>query len=356
MKITNVEAIILESPKDYGLHGGESAGPRFRSLLHVTTDAAIDGWAEIETQPHVLKAVIDAPGDGSGMFEGLGRLVVGEDPFEIERLWDRLYTGTIYYGRRGVVLQAISGIDLACYDIMGKALGKPVHALLGTARRDRIQAYASTLFRETPAAMREAARKYLSQGFKAVKFGWGGFGKDRAKDIALVAAAREELGKERVLLIDAGWTLPRTPAETIELCRAMEPFDPFWIEEPCHPDEYDAYRAVAEASPIRIAAGEQEGTAWGFDLLIRLGKIDVAQPDLSRCGGFTVARKILPIAQKAGCEICPHAWQSDLLTAASLHYNAVLPEALFQEYNVCDDPISRALCRSPLKLDRKSVV
>ena len=130
----------------------------------------------------------------------------------------------------------------------------------------------------------------------------------------------------------------------------MEPFDPFWIEEPCHPDEYDATRAVAEASPIRIAAGEQEGTAWGFDLLIRLGKIDVAQPDLSRCGGFTVARKILPIAQKAGCEICPHAWQSDLLTAASLHFNAVLPEALFQEYNVCDDPISRALCRSPLQL------
>jgi L-alanine-DL-glutamate epimerase-like enolase superfamily enzyme len=350
VKITSVEAIILESPKDYGVHGGESAGPRFRSLLRVSTDAKIDGWAEIETQPHVLKAVIDAPGDGSGMFEGLGRLVVGADPFDIERLWDRLYTGTIYYGRRGVVLQAISGIDLACYDIMGKATGKPVHALLGVARRDKVTAYASTLFRDSPSAMRDAARKYLSQGFQAVKFGWGGFGKDRTQDVALVGAAREELGKDRVLLIDAGWTLPRSVGETIALCRAMEPFDPFWIEEPCHPEEYDAYRAVAEASPLRIAAGEQEGTAWGFDLLIRQGKVDVAQPDLSRCGGFTVARRILPIAQAAGCEICPHAWQSDLLTAASLHYNAVLPEALFQEYNVCDDPISRALCRSPLKL------
>lgn len=351
MKITQIEAIILESPKDYGVHGGEAAGPRFRSLLRVATDAGIDGWAEIETQPHVLKAVIDAPGDGSGMFEGLGRLVVGKDPFQIETFWNELYTSTIYYGRRGVVLQAISGIDLACFDIMGKALGKPVHALLGTAKRDRVPAYASTLFRSTPREMHEAVAKYLDQGFTAVKFGWGGFGKDRARDTANVAAAREALGQDHVLLIDAGWTIPRTPEETIDLCRAMEPFDPFWIEEPCHPEEYAAYRAVAEASPLRIAAGEQEATAWGFDLLIRQGKVDVAQPDLSRCGGFTVAKKVMAIAKEAGCDVCPHAWQSDLLTAASLHLNAVLPEALFQEYNVCDDPISRALCRSPLKLE-----
>jgi L-alanine-DL-glutamate epimerase-like enolase superfamily enzyme len=351
MKITCVEAIILESPRDYGVHGGEAAGPRFRSLLRVSTDAGIDGWAEIETQPHVLQAVIDAPGDGSGMFEGLGRLLIGEDPFEIERLWHRLYTGTIYYGRRGVVLQAISGVDLACYDIIGKALGKPVHALLGGARRDRVTAYASTLFRETPREMTEAARKYAGLGFKAVKFGWGVFGKDPERDVALVSAARQELGKDRALLVDAGWTLPRSPQETIAMCRRMEPFDPFWIEEPCHPDDYDAYRAVAEASPLRIAAGEQEGTSWGFDLLIRLGKIDVAQPDLSRCGGFTVARKVIEQAGAAGIDVCPHAWQSDLLTAASLHLNAVLPNALFQEFNVCDDPISRTLTRTPLVLE-----
>lgn len=350
MKITQVEAIILESPKDYGVHGGEASGPRFRSLLRVSTDAGLDGWAEIETQPHVLKAVIDAPGDGSGMFEGLGRLLVGEDPFDLERLWHRLYTSTIYYGRRGVVLQAISGIDLACYDLMGKALGKPVHELLGGAKRDRVPAYASTLFRDTPRAMGDAARKYLGQGFHAVKFGWGGFGKDAGRDSALLGAARETLGKDRTLLIDAGWTLPRTIEETIALCRRLEPFDPFWIEEPCHPDEYDSYRAVAEASPLRIAAGEQEGTTWGFDLLIRLGKVDVAQPDLSRCGGFTVARKVIEMATRAGCEVCPHAWQSDLLTAASLHLNAVLPQALFQEFNVCDDPISRSLTHAPLEL------
>jgi L-alanine-DL-glutamate epimerase-like enolase superfamily enzyme len=285
------------------------------------------------------------------MFEGVGRLVVGQDPFETEKLWQRLYTSTIYYGRRGVVLQAISGIDIACYDIIGKALGKPVHALLGKARRDRVVPYASTLFRDTPDGMREAARKYMSQGFKAVKFGWGCFGKDRATDVALVRAARETLGKDRALMVDAGWTLPRTVEETIGLCRAIEPFEPFWIEEPCHPEEYASYRAVAEASPIRIAAGEQEATPWGFDLLIRQGKVDVAQPDLSRCGGFTVARKVIELAKDAGCEVCPHAWMSDLLTAASLHFNAVLPEALFQEYNVSDDPLSQALCKTRLRFE-----
>jgi L-alanine-DL-glutamate epimerase-like enolase superfamily enzyme len=350
MRITSVEAIILESPRDYGVHGGEAAGPRFRSLLRVSTDEGIEGWADIETQPHVLKAVIEAPGDRSGLFEGVGRLVVGKDPFEVERLWDHLYTSTIYYGRRGVVLQAISGIDIACFDIMGKALGKPVHALLGEARRERVTAYASTLFRETPAAMREAVETYVAQGFEAVKFGWGGFGADRARDTANVAAAREALGPRRALLVDTGWTLPRTVAETIDLCRALEPFDPFWIEEPCHPEEYASYRAVAEASPVRIAAGEQEATPWGFDLLIRQGMVDVVQPDLSRCGGFTVAKKVAAMAAQAGREVCPHAWQSDILTAASLHLNAVLPTALFQEYNVCDDPISRALCRSPLRM------
>lgn len=348
MKITNVEAIILESPKDYGVHGGEASGPRYRSLVRVETDARIEGWAEIETQPHVLKAVLEAPGDGSGLFDGLGKLVVGEDPFAVDRLWDKLFTGSIYYGRRGVVLQAISGIDIACHDIMGKALNLPVHALLGGARRDRVRAYASTLFRKTPDAMREASRDYVRRGFHAVKFGWGGFGQNGKADAELVRAAREALGPDRTLLLDFGWTLPRSTKDTIALVEAVAPCDPYWVEEPCHPEDYAGYGAVAGATSVRIAAGEQEATVWGFDRLLREGKVDVVQPDLSRCGGFTVARKLLPLAQLAGAAVCPHAWQSDLLTAASLHFNAVLPNALFQEYNVCDDPLSRGLTREPL--------
>jgi L-alanine-DL-glutamate epimerase-like enolase superfamily enzyme len=349
MKITEVEAIVLESPVDYGVHGGEASGPRYRSLLRVATDAGIVGWAEVETQPQVLKAVIDAPGDGSGMFEGLGRMVVGKDPFAVERLWDELYVGSIYYGRRGVVLQAMSGIDVACHDIMGKATGLPVHALLGGARRTHVTAYASTLFRRTPEAMREAALRYMDGGFTAVKFGWGGFGADLRRDVPLVEAARRALGDERALLVDAGWTIPRSTKDTIAMVRALEPYAPGWVEEPCHPDDYAGLGAVAQATTLRIAAGEQEATPWGFDQLIRTGRVDVVQPDLSRCGGFTVARKVIALAQLAGAAVCPHAWQSDLLTAASLHLNAVLPNALYQEYNVCDDPLSRTLVRTPLR-------
>jgi len=344
MKITHIEAIILKSPLTYGVHEGEAAGQAFRSLLRVDTDDGISGWAEIETQPHVLKAVIDAPGDGSGFFDGLGRVAAGEDPMVPERLWDKLFTQSFYYGRRGVVLQAISGIDIACYDIMGKALDKPVHALLGEARRDRIRAYASTLFRDTPNAMQAAAQTYIDQGFTAVKFGWGGFGQDRDNDVARVEAARNILGPKRDLMVDAGWTLPRTVDQTVSMIKAIESFDPFWVEEPCHPEDYGAYRAVAEATSANIAAGEQEGTTWGFERLILEGGVQIVQPDLSRCGGFTVAKKIIPMAVAAGRSICPHAWQSDLLTAVSLHYNAVLPESLYQEYNVCADPLSRSLC------------
>jgi L-alanine-DL-glutamate epimerase-like enolase superfamily enzyme len=132
------------------------------------------------------------------MFEGVKELALGEDPFDIERLWDKIYRGTIYYGRRGAAMQVLSGFDIACHDLMGKATGRPLHKLLGGARRHRVQAYASTLFRSEPDAMRRACEFYLQRGFRAVKFGWGVFGRDRKLDVQLVAAARETLGPEVV--------------------------------------------------------------------------------------------------------------------------------------------------------------
>jgi L-alanine-DL-glutamate epimerase-like enolase superfamily enzyme len=191
--------------------------------------------------------------------------------------------------------------------------------------RERVPAYASTLFRETPEQMAAAARMYVDAGFKAVKFGWGGVGRDRARDVAGVRAARAALGPDRQLLIDAGWILPRSTKDTFAMVDAVAPFDPYWVEEPCHPEDYAGYGAIAAGSRVRIAAGEQEATLWGFERLLREGKVDVVQPDLSRCGGFTVARKVIALAQLAGCSICPHAWMSDLMTASALHYNAVLP-------------------------------
>jgi L-rhamnonate dehydratase len=353
MKITDVEVIVLEGSAAYQAPDGaeEAPGVRHVCLVKVSTDEGITGWSDVETQPHIARAVVEAPPSGSGMFEGLRELALSQDPFEVERLWDRLYRGSIYYGRRGAAIQAISGIDIACWDIMGKATGRPIYQLLGAGYRDRVRAYASTLFRATPEAMAAATRDYLARGFTAIKFGWGVFGQDPARDVELVAAARAAAGPSVELMVDAGWLVRRTPKEAIAMVRRLEPYRPYWIEEPLAPDDYDGYAALAGAVATPIAAGEQEATPWGFDTLIHRGRIDIVQPDLSRCGGFTVARKVADLAELRNVAVCPHAWLTDLLTAASLHMNAYLKQSIFLEFNVSASPVVRDLCRAPLQLE-----
>lgn len=356
MKITDVEPFILESPFDIRSPDGseEAKGVKHALLLKVSTDEGLTGWSDVETSPHVGAAVINVPDSGAGVFEGLRNLVIGEDPFDVEKLWDKIYRGTIYFGRRGVAMQVLSGFDIACHDLMGKATGLPLHKLLGGARRERIRAYASTLFRPTPGAMREACAFYLAQGFTAVKFGWGIFGQNRKRDIALVEAARDALGPEADLLLDPGWMVNRSAYDAIDLCRALEPYNIYWLEDFLHPECYDGYAKVKAAGvKTRLAAGEQEATAWGFRELIQRGKIDVVQPDLSRCGGLTQVKKIIWEAEYAGVDICPHAWLTDLLTAASLHVNAVLPRSLFLEYNVSDNPMLREIVGNPVQMDEE---
>ena len=274
----------------------------------------------------------------------------GENPLEVERLWYRMYRGSIYYGRRGVAMQAISAIDIALWDIMGKAYGQPIHVLLGGKWRDTVRAYASTLFRPTPQAMRDAASRYIDEGFTAVKFGWGVFGNNPKLDVQLVEAAREALGPDRDLLVDTGWFVERTPKQAIQTIRAIEPFRPFFVEEILHPEDYDGYRRVSESVETLIACGEQEATEWGFRELIERARVDVLQPDLTRCGGFTAARKIVHMAEMANVLVIPHSWSSDLLTAASLHLNAFQRRAEFVEFNTSQGPLSRAMVREPLKI------
>jgi L-rhamnonate dehydratase len=359
MRIADVEAIVLESPCEYAAPQGgrEAPGMKHCLLIKVTTDEGIVGWSDVETAPHVAAAAVAAPATGSGMFEGLRSLVVGEDPFEVERLWDKVYRGSIYYGRRGVAIQVLSGFDIACHDIIGKAIGRPLYKVLGGAYRDRVRAYASTLFRSTPDEMKAACESYLRRGFAAIKFGWGVFGRDRRNDVALVAAAREAVGPDVDLLIDAGWAVNRSPYEAVELLRRLEPYGIFWLEDFLHPECYEGYARVKEAGvKTRLAAGEQEATAWGFHQLIQEGKVDVIQPDLSRCGGLSQIRKIAWEAELAGVDVCPHAWLTDLLTAASLHVNAWLPRSLFLEYNTCENPMLRQIIRNPVQLDDRGMI
>jgi L-alanine-DL-glutamate epimerase-like enolase superfamily enzyme len=354
MKITNVEVLVLKSPGLYTRPEGseEPPGPTMMGLVKVSTDAGITGYSDMETSAPVAKAAVEAPRwseEGLEFFEGLASLLAGENPLEVERLWYKMYRGSIYYGRRGAAIQALSAIDIALWDIMGKFYRQPVCVLLGGKWRDQVRAYASTLFRPTPAAMRTAARRYLDQGFTAVKFGWGVFGEDSRRDVQLVEAARLELG-ESDLLVDTGWFVERTPKQAIQLVRLIEPYKPFFIEELLHPEDYDGYRQLAQAVDTLIACGEQEATEWGFRELIERARVDVLQPDLTRCGGFTAARKIVHMAEMANVLVIPHSWSSDLLTAASLHLNAFQRRAVLVEFNTSQGPLSRSLVKEPLRL------
>ncbi len=354
MKITNVSVIVLESPGAYeATAGGEEAyGIKHLGIVKVETDAGITGYSDLETQPHVARAIVDAPSEGAVPgFQGLRSVLLGEDPLEVERLWHKMYMASVYYGRRGAALQVISGIDIALWDIVGKRVGQPIYKLLGAGYRDKVRAYASTLFRATPEGMAEASRGYLDQGFTAVKFGWGVFGENQELDVQLVAEARRSLGERTELLIDTGWYIHRTAKEAIQMVRRLEPYRPFLIEEPLSPEDYDGYAELSGAVDTLIACGEQEATEWGFRTLIERGHVDVIQPDLSRCGGFTAARKIVHLAELHNRLCIPHAWISDLLTAASLHLNAFMRRSVFQEFNVTSGPLSRELCRNPIQLE-----
>lgn len=359
MKITSVEGITLKSPEKYLNPTGseEASGVAYCFLIKITTDEGIVGWSDVETAPHIAQSLIKAPATGCDMMEGIEQLLLGEDPFEVERIWDKLYRGSIYYGRRGVAMQVISGVDIALHDIIGKATGVPVYKLLGAGYRDKVRAYASTLFRPTPDDMRRACEYYLEKGFTAIKFGWGVFGQDLKNDIALVKAARETVGDDIDLMVDAGWKSNRSPYQIVELLRHLEPYHIFFLEDFLHPENYEGYAKVKEAGvKTRLAAGEQEATGWGFRQLIQQGKIDVVQPDISRCGGFTQIRKIMWEAEYAGADVCPHAWLTDLLTAASLHVNAALPRSLFLEYNVSSSPMLRDIIQNPVQMDANGMM
>jgi L-alanine-DL-glutamate epimerase-like enolase superfamily enzyme len=222
-----------------------------------------------------------------------------------------------------------------------------------------ITAYASTLFRETPDAMFAAARGYAERGFKAVKFGWGVFGEDPARDVELVAAAREALGPERHLMVDPGWYgagwkgpwQPRTLEDNIRLCQSLSPYNVRWIEDFIHPENFDDYAAVRAESPAPLAAGEQYSTIWDFERLIRGGCVDVVQPDLTRCGGLTVALQIARLADEASIDLVPHAWLTDLLTAYSLHLIGTLSQPLLVEFNVSQSALTRGICGGALALN-----
>jgi len=351
LRITDVEAVVLRQP---AVDDAIADGSQDDLIILVSTDEGVTGIGEVDSAPEAVRALVNA--NGSHAIAGsLRELLVGEDPTDVERLWQKMYRGLIYIGRRGIALHALSGIDIALWDIAGKAAGKPVHELLGGARRDRVRAYASRLMPDTPEETSEAVAALCEDGFTAVKLGWGPLGKDPKHDVKLAEAAKEAAGDAEIL-IDAGLGYGGDAKTAIGVARELERIGIFWLEEPFEPDEYEAYAELADAVDIRVAAGEQDTTRWGFRELIERGHVDLVQPDVTRCGGISEWLRIAELARAHGVETVPHAWKSGIIKAASLQCNAVIPDALFQEYCVAETPINQTLTKERLPVEADGTI
>lgn len=335
MKITAVETLYLRLPEV----NNRADGTQDTLVVLVHTDAGVTGIGEVDSSPLVAKAIIEAP-MSHFIARGLAECVIGENPLEIDLLYDKMYQGSIFFGRSGATQQAISGIDMALWDIAGKVYQQPVYRLLGGGYKTQLRAYASILFGDTPEETYTIGRKFVDQGFTAVKFGWGPLGQSEAGDLAHVAAARRGVGDSAEFMIDAGLAYDTTTA--IRRAHQFAEYRPYWFEEALHPDNLTGYAKLAANSPIRIAAGEQETTLAGFAGLLDAG-LDVVQPDVARVGGLTNFRRIGQLAAQEHRLCVNHSYKTGISVAASLHGLAALPNSYWLEYCVEEGPLRQKL-------------
>lgn len=347
MKITDVETIWLQLPEI----NTRCDGTQDTLLVRVHTDEGLVGVGEVDSSPMVAKAAIEAP-MSHAIARGLKLCVLGQNPLEIERCHRLMYEGAIYFGRGGVTQHAISGIDMALWDLAGKAYGKPVYQLLGGAGPRRFRAYASILFGDTPDETRAIGERWVGEGFTAVKFGWGPLGQSEAGDLAHIENARLALG-DAELMIDAG--LAYDTATAVRRAQQFAQFNPYWFEEPLHPDNLEGYARLVSQSPIRIAAGEQEVTYDGMARLIDTG-IDVVQPDFARIGGPTMAMQIGRLTARKHRLCVNHTYKSGVSVACALHVLAALPNTSWFEYCVEQSPIRWDVTTQKFPLDDSGYV
>ena len=355
MKITDVRAHVLRSPLEQPFAFSQGwVTSRGATLVEVTTDAGLTGWGEALCQglqpPEIAAAAITS---------ALRPLLLGANPFEPEVLWHRMYHQTRDYGLKGAVIGAISGVDIALWDLCGKARGEPVASLLGGMFRDKVQAYATGFYRihgqgEAARLAAEAAQRH-AEGFRAMKFKLG-FGVD--DDLAVMHAIREATsGLAYEAMIDTNHAYG--VAEAIRLGRGIEAqgWKLRWYEEPVTQEDLDGYGEVRRALATPIAGGENEFTLFGFRELFARRAVDIAQPDICAAGGFTGCRHIVALAHAHGVQVNPHVWGSAVGQAASLQLIAAIPPAhhsLFAaqpllEFDMSSHPFRERLTDRPLR-------
>ena len=321
MKITGVKTYVLEATLgEHGFGWSQRVSDRRQSALCVVdTDEGIQGVGEAFYFGGPAQVVATLIGDG------LGPLVAGHDPFDTSVLWDRLYNWTRDQGQKGLTIAAISAIDIALWDIKGKALELPVYKLLGGAYRTRARAYATGLYEPQAVAsivdaLVEEAVGYKQAGFTGMKLkiGYG-----PATDERYVRAIREAIGDDIALMVDANHAY--NASEAIRIARMLADYDVYWFEEPVVPEDLDGYMEVRAASDVLIAGGECEYTRYGFRQLIDRRAVDILQPDLCAAGGYSEVMKIIAMASAASIPVVPHVWGTNVGLAAALQLYAALP-------------------------------
>ena len=354
MKITGIDCHVLLAP-DMDQTLTSSAQDSFVVIIH--TDAGIDGCGESDVNPWIAKAFVEAPGTHT-MSLSLRDILIGADPMDIETLWQRMYVGTCMHGRRGAGIHAMGAIEMALWDIKGKALGKPVHELLGPRAQDAVVPYASLqpsgnsfeAYRESLCAWAERAR---GLGFRAVKaevtmngpYAHSGLNESYDRHTEVVAAVQRTLGPDIALMVDVQymWRDAETALRTV---REWKEFDLFLLETPIWVDNLDDYARLHDAAPMRIAAGEWLSTHFEFEELMDRGKIDVAQPDVGRIGGLLEARKVCEMAASRGRIVVPHCWKTGISVTATAHLAFTAAHCAFIEYlppRLCVETLRREL-------------
>ncbi len=346
-RIREIKAHILETPIE-GVFAYSQALYTKRSamIVEITTEGGIVGWGEAFGPARITAAVV----------AHLRQLLIGEDAVACDMLWERMYNSLRDHGQRGVVVEAISAIDVALWDIRGHHFQAPIHALLGGPLRTEVAAYATGLYRRRESDheryLCEEAADYVARGFGAVKLKTG-FGVDH--DIRMTRAVRQAIGSDVKLMVDANHAY--NVADAIRYGRAVEDLDIAWLEEPVVPEDIEGYVAVKQALSIPIAGGEASFGRYGFrDMLLRRS-VDILQPDVAAAGGISECKKIFDMASAFGVRCNPHVWGTGVTIAASLQLLAVVPEvppglfpvAPMLEFDCTDHPIRQAILAAPLE-------
>jgi D-galactarolactone cycloisomerase len=344
VRIHDIQAVGLAGATPKG-GWSEELRPEYtvHTLLFVRTDEGITGVGSVFTNAGLVRAAL-------AVMEPLYR---GENALEPERVSEKLHQHTFWLGRGGSLTHAISGIDIALWDILGQATGQPVGRLLGGRYRERVQPYASLLM-EQPEPLADHLRQIATQGFRAFKIGWGPFGREsHALDERIVRAAREAVGPDARLMVDAGGSdafWPNGLKWALRTAEMLAAYDVAWFEEPLKPDALDDFVILRRQSPIPIAGGEVLTRRQTFAPWLQAGAFDVVQPDVTKVGGISEERRIGWMAQEHGARFIPHGWNTAIGLAADLHLASAFPDTDLVEY-IDGSPYVDEIVIDPWRLD-----